>query len=166
MFSFHVIWKSAIVGVTLLVLGWLYFRNKKKTNKVLRLSKLVDSDHKLAMRLFNELNNEIMTLDIDYNDALDKLKKLKYELEFFNHTVHKCHKYNDDNFLIITTYQYLETYGNGIESIKNINYRFHLDKKSKKLTIFSDDDITLLRYKRIFVAGFFKYCFYKVIDIS
>ena len=147
-----------LLGV-LVFISFIYFKNIVKIKRASKLGDKIEKDPSLAIDLSNKLDSLIYELDCDYNIIFDKLSKLKFEMEILYHRIYKCHSISYNTFLIITTYEHLDTSSaNSVEQLIPLNYKFSLDKSTNKVKIYSDNVMNnkLNDFKKSFLKGFFK----------
>lgn len=160
--------KLIVLLFALIILSILYIIYSMKHKTARKLAEKIENDPKIALELSNKLNSFFVETDFNFDELHDKLSRLKYELEISYHWIIKCHAFNSDTFLIMTTYEHLDTSkSDSVEKVIPLNYKFCLDKTANKVRIYSDnaDDLLLNGFKRTFVKGFFKKYMGKNIEI-
>ena len=153
------IWKAVIIIGALAGLAFIYFRNASKSNNAKKFGSRVATDPRFALSLSQDLNSLIMEISGDHETVHVKLSRLCYELDVFFHRVYKCHRLNDNTFLMITTYEHSDaSSSHGVGSILMLNYKFVLDKESNSAKVYSDalPSAAATEFKRSFVKGLFR----------
>jgi hypothetical protein len=159
MFSFKFI-AAIIIGIVLLIyVAFAYFNNIAKAKAARKLAEQIEKQPRLAQEIADKLTSVLVEIDFDFNLIYNKLLNLTYELEFFHHRIYKCHPLSDTSFVLITTYEYLDTASNNsVEKYFILNYKIELDKQLNKVRILSDNESNELQnqFKASFIKEFFK----------
>jgi hypothetical protein len=149
-----------IVGVVLLTFFTiLLIRNSIKTKRTKNLARRIEKDPQTAINISQELASLMVEIDCPYNKLFEKLDRLKYELDISYTRIYKCHKLNDTSFLLITSYEHLDTSkSDAVENYFEYNYKFQLDKARNKVSIYTDgkENVKNIEFKKSFIQGFFK----------
>jgi hypothetical protein len=159
MFPFKFI-AAIIVGISLIIyVAFAYFKNIAKAKAARKLAEQIEKQPHLAQEIADKLTSILVELDFDFNKMHSKLLTLTYELEIFHHRIYKCYPLSDNCFLLITTYEYLNTTSeNSVEKFYMLNYKIELDKQLQKIRILSDNEKDKLQneFKASFIKEFFK----------
>ncbi len=156
--SIKFLFKVSAAIVTFIVLIFLYFKNIRHANKIRKSAERLENDWSFARQLADSTNNLIAEIPCEIAPLYLKLDRLIYEIDIQDHHLIKCHKLDDHTFLLITSYEHLNTANpNAVEKLVQINYKFILDKSNNKVLIYSDTSFfTTYDVRKVFIRGFFK----------